>query len=191
MTIDNPFSADGLTVAAQIGNVRSELARAIGELAQHGKTEQDAERLLSAGLGRSLLPAWYNAAYSVVSSRKQLIELEATWREEEHAEEQAKRAAALAACPFAVGDKVLHKSGTDASVGGTVKRIYTIEKVVERRWVRVARVSVDWPAPHRIGGDGWHRSDVLATAIIPMTDAEIERRCTARLAKLESLKEAN
>lgn len=84
---------------------------------------------------------------------------------------------AMAACGLVIGASVLHKSagsakkGADARVG-TVKRIYIARKNGEI----LVRCSVDWPAPNRINGDGWHRSDVLASALVVATNEEIERR---------------
>lgn len=96
------------------------------------------------------------------------------------AQQQARteaRDAALATCAFAVGDRVLHrakgsaKRGADARAG-VVRRVYASEGA---RGI-VAKLSVDWPTPNRIGGDGWHRSDVTASAVILATAEEIERR---------------
>lgn len=100
---------------------------------------------------------------------------------ERREEEQAGRNTALALCSFTVGDRVLHKSGGSAERGadarvGIVRRVYTVAKTTRTAHTFVAKLSVDWPAPRRIGGDGWHRSDVLASAVIPATDEEIERR---------------
>jgi hypothetical protein len=96
---------------------------------------------------------------------------------ERREQERDGRLAALVACPFKVDDRVLHKSGGSTKRGadarvGVVKRIYT----VRGKSCYVTKLSVDWPAPRRINGDGWHRSDVLASAVIPATDTEIERR---------------
>jgi hypothetical protein len=92
-------------------------------------------------------------------------------------EDETAKQELIAATGLAVGMAVLHKSGGSTKRGadarrGIVQRIYTVTK----QHKIAVRVSVDWPAPNRINGDGWHRSDVLASAIIPATDEEIQRR---------------
>lgn len=64
------------------------------------------------------------------------------------------------------GDRVLRKRGTDAHIG-----------II--RAIRNDRADVDWPAPRRIGGRGWHRSTIAIASLIPATDEEIQRRRAA------------
>lgn len=92
-------------------------------------------------------------------------------------EDETAKHEAIAATGLTLNAKVLHKSGGSEKRGadarqGIVKHIYTIRK----RGTITVRVAVDWPAPNRINGDGWHRSDVLASALVLATDEEVERR---------------
>jgi len=92
-------------------------------------------------------------------------------------EDETAKHEAIAASGLVVGCKVLHRSGGGAKRGadarqGIVRSVYTVTK----RGTIAVKVAVDWPAPNRIGGDGWHRSDVLASAVILATDEEIARR---------------
>lgn len=92
-------------------------------------------------------------------------------------EDETAKQEAIVATGLTINAKVLHKSGGSDKRGadarqGIVKHIYTITK----RGAIAVRVAVDWPAPNRINGDGWHRSDVLASALVLATDEEVERR---------------
>lgn len=92
-------------------------------------------------------------------------------------EDETAKQEAIAKSGLAVGMRVLRKSGGSSKRGadarqGVIRNVYTVSK----RDLPLVRCSVDWPAPNRIGGDGWHRSDVLASAIIPATEGEISRR---------------
>lgn len=112
---------------------------------------------------------------------------------ERQEEEEARHNAALDACPFKVGDRVMHKSGNHGSIRwngadvGVVKAVYTTAKTTRTAHIRVAKLSVDWPAPCRIGGDGWRRSNVLASAVIPATEEEVERWRALNRARHERL----
>ncbi len=92
-------------------------------------------------------------------------------------EDETAKQEAIAATGLTVGASVLRKSagseqrGSDARQG-VIKHLYTITK----RGALAVRAAVDWPAPNRINGDGWHRSDVLASALVLATDEEVERR---------------
>lgn len=75
------------------------------------------------------------------------------------------------------GDKVLRKADKTKRVAvGIVHRI-------NGRYA-----DVDWPAPTRIGGDGWHRSRISLTAIEAATDAEIASRRAAIQASIAERK---
>jgi len=103
----------------------------------------------------------------------------ARWREpwNVQVEDETAKREAIEASGLTAGCKVLHKGGGSAKRGadariGVVQNVYT---VVKRGKITV-RAAVDWPAPNRINGDGWHRSDVLASALVLATPEEIERR---------------
>lgn len=72
--MNDPFTTDIPADEAR-ANVLAALDVALAQLAALGKTEQDAERLLKSGLGRSIRPAWFDAAWAVVSARRQLEEM--------------------------------------------------------------------------------------------------------------------
>lgn len=74
-------------------------------------------------------------------------------------EDKDARAALLASCPFKAGDHVKRRDGKV----GTVRYAF-VQTGNSSRPDRV-KVAVDWPAPNRIGGDGWHRSTVLAGSL--------------------------
>lgn len=159
--MSNPFDAGELTTATRIANVLVALNAALLELAQYGKTDSDAERLVSANISRSwkLATPWYSAAYTVVSARAQWTDL---LKQEEAELAQAERDARqqlLSDCPFVPGDQVRRRDGTV----GTVRYAF-VQTGDSVRPDRV-KVAVDWPAPHRIGGDGYHHSTVLASAL--------------------------
>jgi len=91
-------------------------------------------------------------------------------------EDETAKHEAIMSSNIVVGTKVLHKSGGSAKRGadarqGVVRRVYTVTK----KGKPVVKCAVDWPA-NRINGDGWHRSDVLASALVLATDEEVERR---------------
>ncbi len=159
--MSNPFDTSELSLAEQITNVRAALNDALTELASYGKTDSDAERLVNANISRSwkLAQPWYGAAYTVISARAQWLDLLKQEETEMAQTERAARAALLASCPFKAGDQVRRRDGTV----GVVQYAF-IQTGDSRRPDRV-KVAVDWPAPNRIGGDGWHRSTVLASAL--------------------------
>lgn len=102
----------------------------------------------------------------------------ARWASQPTTEDETAKQEAIAASGLAAGSRVLHKSGGSAKRGadarvGVVQRVYAVSKGYGEF---VVKASVDWPAPRRINGDGWHRSDVLTSALILATDEEIERR---------------
>lgn len=164
--MSNPFDASDLTLEQQIANVRAALDSALLELAQHGKTEQDAERLVNANISRSwrLARPWYGAAYTAISAKAQWIDLLRQEEIEQRTAERDARAALLASCPFTAGDQVRRRDG---KVG--IVRYAFVQRGNSSRPDRV-KVAVDWPAPHRIGGDGWHRSNVLASSLMQVSD---------------------
>lgn len=154
-----PFETNDLSLAIQEYNVATALSNALLRLArEYNKSEEDAEHLMRAGLGRGARPAWYDLAWEITSARAQLNEMQQRQRDAKRAADQAKQQATLGKCPFKAGDRV--RRG-DSSAVGIVRAVYTVPK----GHGYVARVSVDWPAPRRINGDGWHRSDVLATSL--------------------------
>lgn len=89
-------------------------------------------------------------------------------------EDETAKQETIKACGFTVGSEVLHKSG-GSSKRGADARVGIVKRVWADSSFRV-HLSVDWPAPRRINGDGWHRSDVLASAVISAATEEIERR---------------
>jgi hypothetical protein len=159
--MSNPFDPSELSLAEQIANVRGALNDALTELATYGKTDTDAERLVNANISRSwkLAQPWYSAAYTAISARAQWRDLLAQQEVEERNALKDARAAMLANCPFRTGDKVSRRDGTV----GIVQYAF-VQTGNSCRPDRV-KVAVDWPAPRRIGGDGRHRSTVLASAL--------------------------
>lgn len=92
-------------------------------------------------------------------------------------EDETAKHEAIMSSNIVVGTKVLHKSGGSAKRGadarqGVVRRVYTVTK----KGKPVVKCAVDWPAPNRINGDGWHRSDVLASSLVIASVQEVERR---------------
>lgn len=85
---------------------------------------------------------------------------------------------------FNVGDRVLHKSGGSAKHGadarvGVVKAVRLVpppRQMWHTTTERVPILDIDWPAPNRIGGDGWHRSTIKPAGVILATADEVERR---------------
>ena len=103
---------------------------------------------------------------------------QARWEHLPTIEDETTKQEAVNATGLHIGAKVLHKSRGSAKRGadarqGIVKRVYT---VYDKNGKLLVKVAVDWPAPRRINGDGWHRSDLLASAVILATDEEVERR---------------
>lgn len=76
-----------------------------------------------------------------------------------------------------VNDRVLRRRGTDARVG-----------IV--RSIRGPRADVDWPAPRRINGDGWHCSHIAVSSLIIASDAEVERRRSVNRTRREAIEAA-
>jgi hypothetical protein len=149
-----------ITLAEQIKNVGACMTDAECRLMlDWGKTADQAQKLIAANLGMSLLNRWYpwwRVADEYVGAHRQwqelLVKQEQEWRD---AERDA-RAALLATCPFQSGDQVRRRDGTI----GIVRYAFVQTGHPDR-----VKIAVDWPAPNRIGGDGWRRSTVLASAL--------------------------
>jgi len=160
--MDNPFICD-LPTCEQIKNVLQCMRDAeMTLMLDYGKTGFDADRLMESTISTSLKfrQPWYNAAYTYVSARQQWIELLAQEENERQVAEKARRAALVAACPFKAGDRVARRDGTI----GVVQYVF-FQSAIGGQRKEAVKVAVDWPAPQRIGGDGWHRSTVNASAL--------------------------
>ena len=67
------------------------------------------------------------------------------------------------------GERVVRVSGASGGWGGSgdgviVRIIPAHEDKYPPRWVE-AKALVAWPAPHRLGGDGWNYTTVLISAL--------------------------
>lgn len=150
-----------LTIAEQIKNVGACMTDAECRLMlDWGKTADQAQKLIAANLGVPLMNRfypWWRVADEYVGAHRQWRELIEKQEQEQRDAEKNARAALLASCPFKVGDRVRRRNGAI----GIVRYAFVQTGRADR-----VKVAVDWPAPHRIGGDGWHRSTVLASALV-------------------------
>lgn len=151
----------------QLENVRQCMVDAECSLMlDYGKTTAQAERLIAANLGLGLLNRcypWWRLADAYVGAHRQWREMLAQHEARLGQAERDARQQLLRGCPFRAGDQVRRRDGAV----GTVRYAF-VQTGDSRRPDRV-KVVVDWPAPQRIGGDGWHRSTVLASSLILAT----------------------
>ena len=88
-----------------------------------------------------------------------------------------------------VGDKVMRKAhykNPSWYWTGVVKRLYQLRhpsgEIAEGQF----RAEVAWPAPHRINGNGWHHSMILARSLVVVTEEEIATRKALRQRERET-----
>lgn len=77
-----------------------------------------------------------------------------------------------------VGDKVLRTGWSTTQ--GTITRLITARQPFGAQPTTPTHAAVDWPAPHRMGGRGFHRSTCKLTALVPATREEMARRTRTR-----------
>lgn len=73
-----------------------------------------------------------------------------------------------------IGDKVFRKG--HSLQWGIVRRLITARHPFGFAQPNPTHAEVDWHAPHRIGGRGFHSSVLKITAIVLATDEERDRR---------------